>query len=267
MAPPKKTNSAADADAPYPGPDAPKKRLLKPVVKGEKEPRFINSVRDWDEKYHHLIGTSTRKIFFGYQFVLTDEHIDDILALPRQVLEKIWYFIFNFGDVGYDARNGARDVTNEAIVRLAKALPNLRTVSPPSANKVGDEGFLAFISNCPNLKQLEITPSTTNSFNLTKITAKALDEFCAHPEWVPGLKQILVTNDEKNKEFMKSMRELSKQREKLVVTLLDRNEHKKWGDWEINTMTSHYQKGRKIPWDKVPRGIAQRHGQDHSIQI
>lgn len=43
-----KTNSAADADAPYPGPDAPKKRLLKPVVKGEKEPRFISSVRDWD---------------------------------------------------------------------------------------------------------------------------------------------------------------------------------------------------------------------------
>ena len=67
-----KTNSAADADAPYPGPDAPKKRLLKPVVKGEKEPRFISSVRDWDGKYHHLIGTPTRKIYFGYQFVLTE---------------------------------------------------------------------------------------------------------------------------------------------------------------------------------------------------
>jgi hypothetical protein len=189
------------------------------------------------------------------------------LALPRQVLEKIWYFIFNFGDVGYDAKNGARDVTNEAIVRLAKALPNLRTVSLPSANKVSDEGFLALVSNCPNLKLLEITPSSSRSSSLDKISSKALDEFCAHPEWAPGLKQILLENNESNKEFMKSMRELSKQREKLVVTLLDRGEHKKYGDWEINTRTSHYQKGRKIPWDKIPRGIAQRLGQDHSIQI
>lgn len=162
------------------------------------------------------------------------------MALPRQVLEKIWYFIFNFGNVGYNAKNGARDVTNQAIVRLAKGLPNLRTISLPSANKVSDEGFLALVSNCPNLKLLEITPSSTNKFNLIKISGKALDEFCAHPEWVPGLKQILITNDEKNKEFIKSMRELSKQREKLVVTLLDRGNHKKWGDWEINTRTSHY---------------------------
>jgi len=91
------------------------------------------------------------------------------LALTREVLEKIWYFIFNFGNVGYDAKNGARDVTNEAIVRVAKALPNLRTVSLPSANKVGDEGFLALISNCPNIKLLEITPSSTNRFDLIKI--------------------------------------------------------------------------------------------------
>ena len=66
---------------------------------------------------------------------------------------------------------------------------------------------------------------------------------------------------------MKSMRELSKQREKLVVTLLERWEEKKWGDWDIHTRPMHYLKGRKIPYEKVPRGIAQRHGQDHSIQI
>ncbi|KAH7179297.1 uncharacterized protein B0J16DRAFT_387130 [Fusarium flagelliforme] len=166
-----------------------------------------------------------------------------------------------------DAKNGARDVTNQAIVRLAKALPNLRTVSLPSANKVSDEGFLALISNNPNLKLLEITPSATRSSSLAKISSKALDEFCAHPEWAPDLKQILLENNESNKEFMKSMRELSKQREKLVVTLLERWEEKKWGDFDIHTRPMHYLKGRKIPYEKVPRGIAQRHGQDHSVQI
>ncbi|KAF4498428.1 hypothetical protein FAGAP_5388 [Fusarium agapanthi] len=60
--------------------------------------------------------------------------------------------------------------------------------------------------------------------------AQTFDEFCEHPEWASGLKQIIVTDDEYNKQFMKSMRPLSKQREKLVVTLLDRSEEKKWGD-------------------------------------
>ncbi|RBR14796.1 hypothetical protein FVER53590_03593 [Fusarium verticillioides] len=260
-----KSNSAANA--PAPGTDAPKKRLLKPVVKGVKEAHFQSSVTDWDGKYHKLIGTSTRMIHFGYKFVLTDDHIDDILVLSRQVREKIWQFIFNFSDVSYTAKNGARDLTNEAVIRLAKGLPNLRTVSLPSANKVGDAGFLSLISNCRDLRLLEITPSSTNSYGLTKTTAKALDEFCEHPEWAPGLKQIIITNDEQNKDFMKSMRALSKQREKLVVTLLDRSKEKKWGDFEITTIPEHFMKGRKCSPEKNPSGIAQRYGQDHSIQV
>ncbi|KAF5970477.1 hypothetical protein FBULB1_9674 [Fusarium bulbicola] len=199
-------------------------------------------------------------IYFGYAFVLTDDHVDDILVLSRQVREKIWQFIFDFSDVSYTAKNGARDLTNEAIIRLAKGLPNLRTVSLPSADKAGDAGFLALISNCPDLRLLEITPSYNTSSGRTTITAKALDEFCEHPEWVPGLKQIVITNDEYNKEFMKSMRVLSKQREKLVVTLLSRSEQKKWGDWEITTMSDHYMKGRKCEPEKNPRGIAHRYG-------
>ncbi|CVL12019.1 uncharacterized protein FPRN_03477 [Fusarium proliferatum] len=250
-----------------PAPRRQKKRLLKPVSEGVKEARFKSSVTDWDGKYHNLIGTSTRMIYFGYEFVLTDDHIDHTLVLSRQVREKIWQFIFNFSDVSYTAKNGARDLTNEAVIRLAKGLPNLRTLGLPSANKVGDAGFLALISNCPDLRLLEITPSSTNSFGLTMITAKALDEFCEHPEWAPGLKQIIITNDQHNKEFMKSMRALSKQREKLVVTLLHRSEEKKWGDFEIATIPEHFMKGRKCSPEKTPRGIAQRYGQDHSIQV
>ncbi|KAF4949028.1 hypothetical protein FGADI_9313 [Fusarium gaditjirri] len=195
------------------------------------------------------------------------DHIDDILALSRQVREKIWQFIFNFSDVSYTAKNGARDLTNEAVIRLAKGLPNLRTVSLPSANKVGDAGFLGLVSNCSDLRLLEITPSSTNSFSLTKVTAKALDEFFAHPEWASGFKQVIITKDMQNKEFMKSMRALSKQREKLVVTLLDRDEQKKWGDFEITTTPEHFMKGRVCSPEKTPRGIAQRYGQDHSIQV
>ncbi|EWZ43136.1 hypothetical protein FOZG_07869 [Fusarium oxysporum Fo47] len=223
-----KSNSAADA--PAPGTDAPKKRLLKPVVKGAKDAYFESSVTDWDGKYHHLIGTSTRDLVFGARFVLTDDHIDDILVMPRP-----------FIDVSYDAKNGARDVTNEAVVRLAKGLTGLRTVLLPSTNRVNDKGFLALVSHCPDLRLLELTAASTGSFGSTKLSPKALEELCAHPEWAPGLRQLVITTDEENKEFMKAMRALGKQREKLVTTLLSRSEEKKWGDWEISTISNHYE--------------------------
>ncbi|XEV04458.1 hypothetical protein FSHL1_009745 [Fusarium sambucinum] len=205
-----KSNSAADA--PAPGTVAPKKRLLKPVVKGIKDANFLSS---------------------------------------------IWHFIFNYADVSYDAKNDAKELTDEAVVRLAKGLPNLRTVILQSTTKVGDEGFLALVSNCPDLRLLEITPLGYGP----KVTKEALEEFCKHPEWCPGLKQVIFhRGDEYNKEWMKTMRELGKQRDKMVITLLDRSEVKKWGDWEISTSPQHYVKGRKCEFMKVPRGIAHRHG-------
>ncbi|EWZ99771.1 hypothetical protein FOWG_00170 [Fusarium oxysporum f. sp. lycopersici MN25] len=253
-----KSNSAADA--PAPGTNAPKKRPLKPVVKGAKDAYFESSVTDWDGKYHHLIGTSTRDIVFGARFVLTDDHIDDILVMARPVREKIWRFDFKFIDVSYDAKNGARDVTDEAVVRLAKGLPSLRTVLLPSANRVNDKGFLALVSHCPDLRLPELTAASTGSLGSTKLSPKALQELCAHPEWAPGLKQLVITTDEENKEFMKAMHALGKQREKLVTTLLSRSEEKKWGDWEISTISNHYMKGRKCEPEKTPRGILHRYG-------
>ncbi|RYC86500.1 hypothetical protein BFJ63_vAg10640 [Fusarium oxysporum f. sp. narcissi] len=179
-----KSNSAADA--PAPGTNAPKKRLLKPVVKGAKDAYFESSVTDWDGKYHHLIGTSTRDIGLAL----------DLSLLMR---EKIWRFDFKFIDVSYDAKNGARDVTDEAVVRLAKGLPSLRTVLLPSANRVNDKGFLALVSHCPDLRLLELTAASTGSFGSTKLSPKALEELCAHPEWAPGLRQFVITTDERTR--------------------------------------------------------------------
>ncbi|KNB03186.1 hypothetical protein FOXG_19111 [Fusarium oxysporum f. sp. lycopersici 4287] len=217
---------------------------LKPVVKGAKDAYFESSVTDWDGKYHHLIGTSTRDIVFGARFVLTDDHIDDILVMPRPLRCK----------------ERCQDVTDEAVVRLAKGLPGLRTVLLPSANRVNDKGFLALVSHCPDLRLLELTAASTGSLGSTKLSPKALEELCAHPEWAPGLKQLVITTDEENKEFMKAMRALGKQREKLVITLLSRSEEKKWGDWEISTISNHYMKGRKCEPEKTPRGILHRYG-------
>ncbi|KAF4963913.1 hypothetical protein FSARC_8107 [Fusarium sarcochroum] len=252
----KKKKSAADA--PAPGTDAPKTRLLKPVSKGIKDASFQDSERGWDGKYHNVIGTSTRTIVFGSQFVLTDDHIDDILVLARQVREKITQFIFCYGDVSYDAKA----LTNEAVVRLAKGLPKLRVFYLPGANEVGDQGLLGFLENCPDLRSVEITFTSNASSGGTRISGKVFEQWQQHPEWAPGLKQLIMFGDPENREFMKPLRELGKQREGLVITFLVRQEEKKYRDWQLAEYPkAHYQKGRKhdsFNTKKIPKGIKYR---------
>lgn len=58
-----------------------KKRLLKPVCKGETDAYFKSSARNWDGDYHQKIGTSTTTITFGSEFVLT-EYVAPANELP-----------------------------------------------------------------------------------------------------------------------------------------------------------------------------------------
>lgn len=46
-------------------------KLPKPVSKGVRNAHFRDDRRDWDGKYHEVIGTSTRKITLDSSFVLT----------------------------------------------------------------------------------------------------------------------------------------------------------------------------------------------------
>lgn len=53
-------------------PEPAKKKLPKTICKGVKDAQFYDSEKDWNEKYHQVIGTSTRKIFFGTNFELQE---------------------------------------------------------------------------------------------------------------------------------------------------------------------------------------------------
>lgn len=50
----------------------PKTMWLKPIPKGDKEAFFKSSERDWDDKYEARIGTQTKIIKFGSEFILTE---------------------------------------------------------------------------------------------------------------------------------------------------------------------------------------------------
>lgn len=69
----KKNTASADA-APLAKRGRPKatKGLKPPAPKGAKDVYFESSERDWDGKYQKVIGTGTRNIRFGFQFILTE---------------------------------------------------------------------------------------------------------------------------------------------------------------------------------------------------
>ncbi|KAJ4175737.1 hypothetical protein NW759_017268 [Fusarium solani] len=238
-----KNNTFSGAQAPVD--NLPKRTPLKSIPKGVKDARFRSSNHDWDGKYDQVIGTSTRSIAFGSEFVLTDDHIDDILALGSPICEKIVHFIFEYKDVGYGARNNAESLTNEAVARLGESCPNLKIVQLQATSRVTDDGLLSFFENCPNLTSVELTG--TSRGNWDQLSGRALDQLREHPEWAPKLKKLILGEGEDNKLFMKAMRSLTKERPGLTVTLLQQHEIKKWGDWELEETKMVYKKGR-LAW-------------------
>lgn len=142
--------------------------------------------------------------------------------------------------MSYRAQNGAHSLTSEAVVRLAKACPNLNKVQLQAASNVTDDGLRGLFEKCPNLISVEVTGASSGS----RISGQLLDELREKPEWVPKLKNLIVGETEENKVFMKAMRALTKERTGLTVTLLHREEVKNGGDWELEERKAHYKNGR-----------------------
>ncbi|KAF2648615.1 hypothetical protein K491DRAFT_612396, partial [Lophiostoma macrostomum CBS 122681] len=220
---------------------APKRKLPKPLTAGIKQARFDNN-NEWDNLQYRKIGTSTRKIVFGYQFVLKDDHIHDLPAMGKRVCENLTDFVFKYGDVSYDAHNGV-ELKDDAVVLLAKSCPNLKVVQLQDIYSMTDVVLLAFLGLCPKLTSLELTG------NAQKFSTDAMEEMQEHPEWAPKLKKLLLPScgdsTKAEKEFMKEMRNLTRERRDLFVTLVGTMQVKKWGDWELTVQKTHYQRGHK----------------------
>ncbi|KAK7417761.1 hypothetical protein QQX98_004417 [Neonectria punicea] len=220
--------------------------MMQRKPKGVKDAQFVSNKHDWDDDhYKRMIGTSTASTVFGTAFMLTDDHIDDIIALGSPVCKGLTQFISKHPDVSYGSPpGGAQLLTTDAVVRLAKACPNLRIVQLQATCLIADKGLLGLFKYCPNLTLVEVTgPSRGGS---KTVSGEALDELRENPQWAPKLK-MLILGDTNGKEFMKAMRALTKEREKLVVRLLQRSEEKNYGDWDLEESATDYQKGRKKP--------------------
>jgi hypothetical protein len=99
------------------------------------------------------------------------------------------------------------------------------------------------------MRSLEVTGA---SGGRGRIEGKALDELRGHPELVPALKSLILVDNEQNKVFMKAMREMSKARPALTISLVSKSETKNYGDWDLEGGSTHYKNGRKS--STKPRG-------------
>ncbi|KAF4992799.1 hypothetical protein FGRMN_6901 [Fusarium graminum] len=241
MPPVRTTKTDSHTDAPAPGAAVPKRRLLKPVVEGTKSPHFVSSVSDWDGKYHRVIGKATRTISFGYQFVLTDEHIEDLSVLGRLVREKITHFTFNYTDVSYDAKNDAAAVTNKGLIRLSQILPNLRVLALRGTRLITDDGLIGALKNFRTMRSFEVTGTTGGC---SAVSGQVFHTIREDALFAPALENLLLIDGESSTDFMKAMRAMSRARPYMIVSLIRTSEEKKWGDWEMRKITKRYRNGR-----------------------
>lgn len=172
----------------------------------------------------------------------TSDQIGDILDLGSLVCRNLTQIIFIYENVTYGAQNNARCLTDRAVIRLAKACPNLTKVHLPGTSVITDDGLLSLFENCSRLASVELTGTSRGSWH--GLTGKALIELRENPQWASNLKKLVLGEREDNILFMKAMRSLTKVRTSLTVTLLQRHEVKKWGDWELEETETHYKKGR-----------------------
>ncbi|KAF4581096.1 antagonist of mitotic exit network domain protein [Ophiocordyceps camponoti-floridani] len=153
--------------------------------------------------------------------------------------------MFRFQDVGYQAHN-ENQMTDAAATQLARVCPKLRVVKLQGAqsSRLTDASLIGFLSNCPYLSSLEISGLRDQGI----VKDSSFDALRENPTWAPKLKTLRIPRcgDGTYKgrtSYMKAMRALTREREKLVVELVNVSQRKKWGDWELEESHERYRKG------------------------
>lgn len=185
--------------------------------------------------------------------ILRSEIIDELISFTK-VCRSLWAIEFLHLDDGYHPDNHARDLTDDTIVRLAAACPNLRSVKFRAATQLGHRSLIAFCQYCPGLKHLQITGEAANQTYL--VHEEFFDEVARLPSWAPQLKKVVLYahrdsyQDRVHEPYLKHVRALSRARPKMVIEfhkiLLDRKP--RWTDPRsyLNTVVkTGYVNGRK----------------------
>ncbi|KAK5658018.1 hypothetical protein OQA88_2572 [Cercophora sp. LCS_1] len=161
------------------------------------EDNTLSLASDWSEAFLQALNRS---------------HILTLLAFAAKsnLLKNLKIFTFSYRDVSRDAANSSRDLTEEALIRLAQACPSLTRVEIPGlGDKVTSATIVNFFAHCPELRHLEIT-GISNCDHREDMFNWLRDR----TDWAPKIKTLVVDEIEKAK-MLKAMRDMSRAREKL----------------------------------------------------
>lgn len=149
------------------------------------------------------IGT----ICFGRDFSVRDEHLDIIRSRPG-VASYLRELSLGNSDTGC---GGA--ISDEGIVNLAKACPNLVKVSLDAATNLTDAALQGICEACPRLKILYIMGHDKRDGEIHGSSLKFLAD---HPEVAPELKELDL-HDQPHYKFSKIAEELTLKRQGLEI--------------------------------------------------
>ncbi|KAK1518065.1 uncharacterized protein CCOS01_12322 [Colletotrichum costaricense] len=139
------------------------------------------------------LGSSTRQIILGTETQLTREIIDDLISFPK-ICRNLWHIELLHLDDGYHPDNHARDLTDDTIVRLAAACPNLRSAKLRATTQLGHRSLIAFCQHCPGLEHLQITGEAAN--RTLFVHESLFDELARQPSCAPELARACIIEDE-----------------------------------------------------------------------
>ncbi|CAG9988091.1 unnamed protein product [Clonostachys byssicola] len=211
---------------------------------GEKEAYFRGN-REWETHHRNWLGKKTKMVRFGSEFVLQDEHINELISLGPHICRNLTHFEFGYSDVNYGAKNSAEELTDEAVIRLVELCPKLRRMQLQGTSGLKDITLEAIFEYCPNISYVEITTASRGGFN--GLNGSALDTLREHPDWGTKLKTLRLPKPDScsgRDPLTRAVRALTKERNKLSVQLVSVSERKKWGDWELEIYHALFRKGR-----------------------
>lgn len=177
----------------------------------------------------------------------SSQHINELTSIGLRLCHSLTRFEFHFDDVSYVAKNSAQELTDEAVIHLAKSCPNLRFVQLQGTSGLQDIALEALFDNCADISYIEVT--THSRYGISRLDGSALDKLREHPHWGTKLKKLRLPNQDASFDgpdsLTRAVRALTKTRDKLLVQLVGVSECKKWGDWELEVWHTNFRKGRK----------------------
>lgn len=190
---------ASSRYTPYSPPTIPSSRVCMFLGPGG----YSSAPPPFDES--RLDASGIEKVHFSGSFDVQDSHLDAIRSRPA-LAARLKALVLGDSDNGYGTY-----ISDQTIMALANACPNLVYINLESVNRLTDDALIAICQACPLLESLRITGHDKSRGSIEGEGLKFLTE---NPTVAPNLKDLNLMDQRVNEKVLKL---LSKTRKTLAI--------------------------------------------------